>query len=162
MQPYPTSGQMPEPQSQQPAPNSVQTAVKLMYAGAALSLLGLILGLATVGSLKADIHKASPKLTPTQVHSAEIVSIALVVVVGVVAIGLWLWMARASLSGRNYARITGTVLFGIYTLLLLSSLRRPGFALDLIFSVLQWLAGLGAVIMLWRRQSGEFFSPRTP
>jgi hypothetical protein len=85
-----------------------------------------------------------------------------VVVVGVVAIGLWLWMARASLSGRNYARITGTVLFGIYTLLLLSSLRRPGFALDLIFSVLQWLAGLGAVILLWRRQSGEFFSPRTP
>jgi Ca2+/H+ antiporter len=162
MQPYPTSGQMPEPQPQQPAPNPVQTAVKLMYAGAALSLIGLILGLATVGSLKGDIEKANRKLTPTQVHSAEVVSIVLVIVVGVIAIGLWLWMARASLKGRNWARITGTVLFAIFTLLLLTTLRRPGDAIGLVFSALEWLAGLGAVILLWRRESGEFFSPRTP
>jgi hypothetical protein len=152
---------MPEPQSRPPAPNSVQTAVKLMYAGAALSLLGLILGLATVGSLRNDIHKASPKLTPSQVHSAEVVSIVLVVVVGVIAIGLWLWMARASLKGRNYARITGLVLFIIFTLLLLTTLRRPGNAIGLVFSGLEWLAGLGAVIMLWRVESKEFFTPRT-
>jgi hypothetical protein len=161
MQPYPTSGQMPEPQPLPEAPNPVQTAVKLMYAGAALSVIGLILGLATVGSLKNNIHKADPKLTSSQVHSAEIVSIALVVVVSVLAIGLWLWMARASLKGRNYARITGTVLFAIYTLLLLTTLRRPGNGIGLIFSGLQWLAGLGAVILLWRRESSAFFSPRS-
>lgn len=36
-QPYPTSGQMPEREERPPAPKSVQTAVKLMYAGAAIS-----------------------------------------------------------------------------------------------------------------------------
>jgi hypothetical protein len=161
MQPYPTSGQVPEPAQRPSAPNSVRTAVNLMYAGAALSVVGLIVGLASIGSLRSAIKKADPKFTSSQVHTAEVASVVLLVLVGVIAIGLWLWMARASLSGRNYARITGTVLFGIYTLLLLSSLRRPDAGVGLIFDAVEWLAGLGAVIMLWRRESSAYFSPRT-
>jgi hypothetical protein len=83
-----------------------------------------------------------------------------VVIEAVIAIGLWLWMARANAAGRNYARITGTVLFVVYTLFLLLDLRRPSVGIGLIFAALVWLAGLGAVIMLWRRESSEYFSPR--
>jgi len=159
-QPYPTSGQAPEPQQRPPAPNSVQTAVKLMYAGAALTVINLIVNLAVIGGLKSAILKKFPHYTTAQVHSAEVFFVALTVIETVIAIVLWLWMARASAAGRNYARITGTVLFVVYTLFLLSSLRRPSVSIGLIVGVLVWLAGLGAVIQLWRRESSEYFTPR--
>lgn len=159
-QPYPTSGQMPEPQQRPAAPNSVQTAVKLMYAGAALSLIELVVSLVTVASLKSAILKRFPHYTSSQVHSAEVAIVAGVVIEAVIAIGLWIWMARANAAGHNYARITGTVLFVVYTLFLLIDLRRPSVGVGLVFAALVWLAGLGAVIMLWRRESSEYFTPR--
>jgi hypothetical protein len=159
-QSYPTSGQTPEPQQRPAAPNPVQTAVKLMYAGAALSLIELVVSLVTISSLKSAILKKFPHYTTAQVHSAEVAIVVGVVIEAVIAIGLWLWMARANAAGRNYARITGTVLFVVYTLFLLLDLRRPSVGIGLIFAALVWLAGLGAVIMLWRRESSEYFSPR--
>jgi hypothetical protein len=158
-QPYPTSGQSQEPLQRPPAPNSVQTAVKLMYAGAVLSLIELIVGLATIGSVRRALIKAYPHYTSSQIHRLEVADIAIAVIVGVIAIGLWLWMARASAGGHNYARITGTVFFGLNTLFLLIGLARPHVGLGLAFNILVWLAGLGAVVMLWRRESGAYFNP---
>jgi hypothetical protein len=160
-QSYPTSGQSQQPQQRPPAPNSVQTAVKLMYAGAVLSLIELIVGLATIGAVRRAIVKAYPHYTSAQVHRLEVADIAIAVIVGLIGIGLWLWMARASAGGHNYARITGTVLFGLNTLFLFIGLARPHVGLGLVFNILVWLVGLGAVIMLWRRESGEFFKPAT-
>lgn len=156
-QPSPSSGQAPAPQ-RPPMPNSVQTAVRLMYAGAALSVIELIVGLTTIGSVKTAIQKAYPHYTASQVHSLEVASIVIGVLVGLISVGLWLWMARANAAGRNYARITGTVFFGLSTLFLLLSLRSPHASLGLIFNLLVWLAGLGAVIMLWRSESAPWFS----
>lgn len=158
-QQYPSSGQMPEPQ-RPPAPNSVQTAVKLMYAGAALSFIELVVNLTAIGSVKTAIHKSFPHYTSTQVHAAEVSYVVVVVLSSVIAIGLWLWMARANAAGRNYARITGTVFFGLNTLFFLLSLARPHASVGLVFSLLVWLVGLGAVIMLWRKESGPYFTPR--
>jgi ABC-type glucose/galactose transport system permease subunit len=157
-QSYPETGQPPEPQ-RPPAPSSVQTAVKLMYAGAALSLIELIVGLITIGSVRSAIRKAFPNYTSSQLHAAEVTSVVVGVVVGLIAIGLWVWMARANAAGHNYARITGTVFFGLNTLFLLLSLARPHASIGLIFNILVWLAGLGAVIMLWRKESGPYFKP---
>ena len=52
---YPSTaggGQVPEPAQRPAPPTSVQTAVRLMYAGAVISAISFILGLATIGSLK--------------------------------------------------------------------------------------------------------------
>jgi hypothetical protein len=114
--------------------------------------------LATAGSLKANIIKHYPHYTPSQVHAVEVAFIVGAVVQAIVAIGLWLWMARASTAGRNYARITGTVLFGLFTLIILLSLRSPQVGVGLVLYVLVWLAGLGAVIMFWRSESAPWFS----
>ncbi len=79
-QPYPTSGGDQLPQQRPPAPPSIQTAVKLMYAGAALSAVGFIVGLATIGSLRQDIINASTKkLTASQLHAAEVFGVTTVV-----------------------------------------------------------------------------------
>jgi hypothetical protein len=129
-----------------------------MYVGASLSVIELIVGLATISSVKSAIKRAYPNYTPSQVHSLEVASIGIGVLVGLISIALWLWMARASAAGHNYARITGSVFFGLNTLFLLLSLARPHAGLGLVFNVLVWLAGLGAVIMLWRSESAPWFS----
>jgi hypothetical protein len=160
-QPYPTSGgQPPEPQ-RPPVPNSVQNAVKLMYAGAGLTAVELIVYLATIGSLRNAIHKAFPTYSAARVHQVEVSSIVFTIVILLIAIGLWIWMARASAAGRNYARIVGSVFFGLNTLNVLLQLARPHASVALIVILLVWLAGLGAVIMLWRKESGAYFSQRT-
>ena len=160
-QPYPSTpeGSLPEP-SRAEQPPSVRNAVRLMYAGAALSAVVVIVTLLSIASLKGAILTKYPHYTSTQVHNAEVAAVVTSIIGGVIAIGLWLWMARANAAGRNYARITGTVLFVVYTLFLLLDLRRPSVGIGLVFSLLVWLAGLGAVIMLWRRESSDYFTPR--
>jgi hypothetical protein len=157
-QPYPTSAKPPEAPRPQEAPRSVQIAVKCMYAGAALSLLSLIVGLTTVGSIKSAIEKAYPKDTASQIHKIEVADIVIVVIIALIGIGLWIWMARANQAGHSYARITGTVFFGIDTLLMLANFARPNASLGLVFSILVWLAGLGATLFLWRQDSNPWFA----
>jgi len=158
-QPYPPAGQPAGPQ-QPPAPAPVLAAVKLMYVGAAISTVSLIVSLASIGGTKDAIRKARPSLTATQVNQLNTFIIALAVVSGVIGVGLWLWMARANGQGKNWARILSTVLFGLATLDLFGVLSQPKTLLGLVFPVLIWLVGLGAVVLLWRGESTEFFKPR--
>jgi hypothetical protein len=138
-------------------PTSVQNAVRLMYAGAALSALGLILSLVAIGSLRADIIARDHSLTSSQVHAAEVIAISFAVIIGLIGIGLWVWMAQANKRGKNWARILASVLFGLDTVLLLVSLAQPHAIEGLLLSLLTWLAGLGAIFFLWQRPSSEFF-----
>jgi hypothetical protein len=159
-QPYPTSGSEQLPQQQRPAaPPSISNAVKLMYVGAGLSALEFIVGLATVGSLKQAIIKASTKhLTATQLHTAQVVGVATIVILGLIGIGLWIWMARANGAGKSWARNVAGVLFALNTLGLLSAVARPNAIGTKIFDILGWLVGLGVTIFLWRRESSEYYA----
>ncbi|HSR82605.1 MAG TPA: hypothetical protein VLM11_00305 [Streptosporangiaceae bacterium] len=159
-QPYPTGGfdQLPQQGPATPPP-SVRTAVKLMYAGAGVSALSFIIGLITIGSLRQAIIRASNKpLTNNQLHTAEAVGIAFIVLLGLIGVGLWLWMAWANGRGRNWARIVAAVLFGLNTLGLLSVVARPSAAGTKIFDIVGWLIGLGATIFLWRKDSSQYFT----
>ncbi|HLI40819.1 MAG TPA: hypothetical protein VKV35_04160 [Streptosporangiaceae bacterium] len=158
-QPYPSAGDAVQPQRPEPPP-PVTRAVQLMYAGAAVSTVSLIISLADIGGTKAAIKKARPSLTATQVNQLNTLIITLAVVSGVIGIALWLWMARANGQGRNWARILSTVLFGLATLDLIGVLNEPKTALGLVFPLLTWLIGAGAVFLLWRPASGAFFKPQ--
>jgi cytochrome bd-type quinol oxidase subunit 2 len=157
-QPYPSTDKPVEP-DRPPAPQSVLSAVKLMYAGAAVSAVSLIVSLVSIGGTKDAIKKARPSLTAAQVNQLNAFIIALAVVSGVIGVALWLWMARKNDQGKNWARILSTVLFGLATLDLFGVFSQPKTVLGLVFPVLTWLIGLGAVILLWRRESTEFFKP---
>jgi len=158
-QPYPSSGKPVEPE-RPPAPASVLNAVKLMYTGAAVSTVSLVNSLADIGGTKDAIRKARPSLTATQVNQLNTFIITLAIVSGVLGIALWLWMARANSQGRNWARIVSTVLFVLATLDLFGVLSQPKTLLGLVFPVLTWLIGAGAVFLLWRGESSAFFKPR--
>lgn len=164
-EPYPSSGQLVEP-LRSPAPAPVLTAVKLMYAGAAVSAVELIIGLALI---IVDIKAAARgrflgrSLTAPQMRP---LIITVWIVFSLVVIALWLWIARANGQGRNWARILSTVLFGLATL----QLRHPqpqgspaGFGATVLYYggtalfVAAWLIGAAAVWLLWRPASSAFF-----
>ena len=69
-------------------------------------------------------------------------------------------MAWANNQGKNWARILSTVLFGLATLDLVGVFSEPKTLLGLLFPVLTWLVGLGAVFLLWRPDSSAFFKPQ--
>jgi len=161
-QQYPTSGYDQVPQPRPEAPPSIRTAVKLMYAGAALSALSFIIGVATVGSLRQAIIKASrTPLTAAQVHAAEVVGVVVIVIFGLIGVGLWVWMAWANGRGRSWARVVAAVLFGLNTLGLLSVVIRPNAVGSKILDVVVWLVGLAATIYLWRPDSTQYYNSQS-
>jgi len=157
VQPYPSSGKPLTEAERTPAPPPVLNAVKLMYAGAAVSTVSLIISLVDISGTKAAIRKARPNLTATQVSQLNTFIIGLAIVSGLVGIALWLWMARANGQGKNWARIVSSVLFGLATLDLIGVFSQPKTILGLVFPVLTWLVGAGAIWLLWRPESTAYF-----
>jgi hypothetical protein len=151
----------PYPSSAAAAPPSVVNAVRLMYAGAAVSALSLILSVATIGSLRTSLRKANPKLTAAQLHTLQTGFVVALVVAGLIGIGLWVLMALMNKAGKSWARIFASVLFALNTILLLLSFVQAGTSAASLAGILTWLIGLGAVILLWQRASSEYFTAQS-
>jgi hypothetical protein len=132
----------------------MRKAIGLMYAGAAYALVEAI-GVIVVAS--AIISKRPVQATAGQVTVGGVV--ALTVVLSVIEIALWLGIARACRAGRSWARVAGTVLFGLHTLGFLGVLVNPhsGLGPTKVLTTLSWLIACGAVVFLWQRPSSAFF-----
>ena len=157
-----------------PVPASVRNAVRLMYLGAAVSLITVIVDLATesitksamLSALKTGARQSGIALpTGSQFNSGFYATLALVSVLGLIGVGLWIFVARGSGNGRDWARVTGSVLFGLDTLALLIGppdlgIRGPEATVTRIFVGVVWLIGLTAVVFLWRKDSSAFFKAR--
>jgi hypothetical protein len=146
---------------------TVQAAVRLMYAGAAVSAAGLIIGLALI---IADIQVAARgQFLGHSLTAHKPLVITVWIVLGLAGVSMWLWMARANGQGRNWARILSTVLFVLATLELGGAFTRPvsreAYGVTVLYDgsivlfVAGWLAGGAAVWLLWRQASDAFFKP---
>jgi asparagine N-glycosylation enzyme membrane subunit Stt3 len=137
-------------------PRQVRTAALLMYAGAVLGAIGpLYYGLTTSPSTAPQSwHGGNPA---SSAYAAGFISGA--VLFAAVVAGLWLWMAWKVRRGRNWARIVSAVLFGLDALLLLARLVSNPASVVTLSWALSWLAGLGAIILLFRRSASAFFAP---
>ena len=111
---------------------TVRAAVKLTYAGAAVSTVNLILFLALIGDVKAYHAILGHHLTAAQLSQASAPFITTVILWALVPIAVWLCMARACGRGRNWARIVSTVLFGAATLDLTGPFGPPGIRVSLV------------------------------
>jgi hypothetical protein len=134
----------------------VKIAVWLMYAGAALSGVTLILGLATSGAYRAALHQANPKWDAALLTQRTHDYLLFVGVSGALYIGLWLIMARTNLAGRSWARMAASVLCALDTLALIQLLRTPSSLLSKILVIPTWLVGVGAIAALWQRASSAY------
>jgi hypothetical protein len=170
-QPYPTGGSSNQMAAGErpPQPSTVRNAVRLMWVGAALSLIGVIIALAFTSKIKNAVTKSlitnnatlrregKKVLTTADIHSAANEYVILLAVVGVIGVLLWLWMAWANNRGSNWARIVASVLFALNTIFFILDLRRAG--ISIIAILLEWLVGLAAIILLWRRETTAFMTP---
>ncbi|HTA00710.1 MAG TPA: hypothetical protein VK802_10045 [Streptosporangiaceae bacterium] len=145
-----------EPEHVRP-PRAVLSAVRLMYAGAALEVLAIIVAVLTIGSLRSAIFRAHPDYTTAQLHTAEAARTLPLIVGAAITIGLWLWMAWANRSGRSWARAISAGFFGINTVDLLISFSLAHGTATLIMALLIWLVGLAAIALIFSKGSGPFY-----
>ncbi len=139
-------------------PPPVRTAVKLMWAGAALALLGVLLVPLQTDAIRDQVAEQSPGLDIDAVVSA---GIAVAVVVGLISVGLWVLMAVMNRKGKVWARITATVLAGLNIVFTLASISgatgtAPP-ALALVISVVSLILAGVIVYLLWQRPASEWF-----
>jgi hypothetical protein len=152
-------------------PDTVQWAVKLMLAGAAVSTVYLVFALIVTASIKGDLVRwnatqtKAKQLTASQLNSLATYYIVSTIIVGLIAIGLWLWMARMNTRGRKWARIVATVLFALWSYYTYVSIGESHGAATLITStvivLVTWLIGLASLFLLWRPASSAFYSEQT-
>jgi hypothetical protein len=164
-QPFPGGAESPEPALAAAAvPPSLTRAARVMYVGAAASVIGIIVDLTTYSSLQNALAKRKRKngqlLTHAQVLDLAHVEVVVLVVVGLIAAGLWIWLARSCLAGKSWARIVSTVLFAISTIGVFVSIG--GGALTAgnatrIYGFVVWIIGLVAIVLLWQRASSDYF-----
>jgi hypothetical protein len=162
-QAYPGGAQSPVPApSPTSAPLTVSRAAQVMYVGVAASLVGVVIDLLMRHTIRTAIVQNSTKLTPSQVSNGYHAELVLLIVFGLIGAGLWFWMARSCLAGKNWARIASTVFFGIDTVaLLLNATAAPGGGLTRLYGIVVWAIGLTAIVLLWRRSSSAYFhAPR--
>jgi hypothetical protein len=139
-----------------PRPPSVATAVKLMYTGAALTVVNVIVSIGRIASLTSVLVTRSG-YTASQAHSIAIRDIVPNSIGGLMAAGVWLWMARETAAGRSWARTLAAVLFGFFTLGTVLILWTQGIG-GIILGLLNWLVALAATICLWRRDASQYFT----
>ena len=160
-QPYPGGTQLPEP-SRPTVPQSVARAVQIMYVGAVVSLIGIVVDLTTLSSTKSKIQSQHHDWTVTQVNNAEHVAIGIFIVSGLLGAALWVWMAQSNKAGKSWARIVATVLFAIDTLNVAAGAATPGGGATRLYGLVIWLIGLAAIILLWLRTSSDYFRSASP
>ncbi len=159
--------------AKRPLPPTVRRAVPYMRTGSALTLaIGIVLAALTVQTFRNRVaDSGAPGTDSAAYQQGAVVGYIIGFVVWYLAVaGLWLWMAQANKAGKNWARITGSVLFGIYCLItfftlvigLLAAGQGSGIAmLALAATVLTWIIGLFTVILLWGAKSAQHFAPAT-
>jgi hypothetical protein len=141
-------------------PTSLLAAVKLMYVGAGLSLLGMFFALATRSQLRDQMLEEDPEQTAAELDRAVNMASAVSVVIGLIAVGLWLWMAQANGRGEAWARIVATVLFGLNIVLTAYNFAQTtgfGVVINITSIVLS-----GAILwLLYRKDANAYYAART-
>jgi hypothetical protein len=139
-----------------PPPGTVRTAVRLMYAGAGLSAVDLIITLTTVGKARSLLRAAHPGWSAARLTTTVHSEVAYFVVTWLLTIGLWIVMARTNQAGRGWARIVATILFVVSTLNFAVSVSQPTSAIYKVVLIPMWLVGAAAAVLLWRPATSEY------
>jgi len=150
-------------------PPSLRYAVYLMYVGAAVALVGEITAVSLSGGIKTEIFNRERTTSHEvgayfnnypQLHGLATGSYLLLVVAGLISVLLWVWMAWANHRANGWARIAASVLFAFMTVeAAISRGESPVPPVAVVFIVAEWVVGLGAIVLLWRRETTAYIGP---
>ncbi len=140
-----------------PRPASVETAVKLIWANIALSLLGAVVTFAMLDTLvDQQLDGAASGVDADALRSGFIVGAA----VGLaISVALFAMLAHFIGKGANWARLTYTVLSVLGFLLSLVGLGNQP-VLFLLLSALSLALTVWALLLLWKQESSAWFTAR--
>jgi hypothetical protein len=140
-----------------------RSAIGAMYTGLGLTVVALIVPYvdhATANVLAGHIRAGYPAYTPARIDSAVTAYLVYLSVVGALGIIGWLWTIRAVKAGKRWARGAATAMFALGTgIAVIDLLVRDTSGDTGLPPLLGWagmlpcLAGLLAVMLLWRRSS---------
>jgi hypothetical protein len=141
------------------APASVKTAINLIWANVALSVVSFLITLFLLDSIVDQALSDANLAAGTDadvIRSGAIVGAVIGLVIGV---GITVLLVIFLRKGANWARIVYTVIaaLGIVTGLI-GIAGQP--ALLLVVSLVGLLLTIGAVVMLWKKESTAFFTGR--
>ena len=139
-------------------PRTVQNAVRLMYAGAVVTAIGVVISVIAVIADHHALRASHPHATAAQLHSLQNGYITLAILSGLLEIAAWLVMARANRAGVKWARIVASVLFALGTFNFTNTLLGTITIGNVTYSGVTWLIGLAAIVFLWQRASSEYFA----
>jgi hypothetical protein len=143
-------------------PGTVRAAVILMYAGAVLSAVDVVVTLTTVGKLKSLLHAARPNYSPSRLTATVHAEVAYFVITWLITIAFWLVMARTNQAGRAWARIFSTGLCVVSTLSFVGLISQPNALISKVILAPMWLAGVAAIILLWRAETTAYIRAMNP
>ncbi len=143
-------------------PAQVNLVVKLMYTGAGLGVVNIVLLPLQRNRLREQLAESST--TNVDVEALLAFSIGLGVVFGLVGVGLWIWLGTMIGRGANWARITATVLGAlsvVTTPLALvggAAFGTSSSPLSIGMGLISFVLGVTILILLWQPQSSVFFT----
>lgn len=156
-----------KPGSGRPAPLPLLRAARLMYAGAAATVVYAIFVVVAQLVTKNEVislYRSQAHGKPasvSQLNGQFVGGVVTESLLFLVIAGLWVAMARLNLSGRGWARIASSALFILWTLSTYGTIGETAadaiLIVNTILTLAIWAIGLGAVFLIWRPESGEFF-----
>ena len=140
-------------------PRPMINAMRLMYAGAALAVLGVVSAAATAAALRATVRQQYPAVGYGGLSAAATGALTATIVGGLISAVVWLALARRTRRGRPGVRVVSTILFVIDSLTVLST-RSHVFLTPptRIAGIAEWVAGLIVIVCLWDRRSGAYLA----
>ncbi|MGH3322115.1 MAG: hypothetical protein ACRDN9_18465 [Streptosporangiaceae bacterium] len=134
--------------SRPPMPEMTKWATNLLFVLDGVFVLTIIVAALTgIGSFG-----GVPSEAPASEQAGAVVGIVLV---AIILGGLFLWLAIMTRKGRNWARITSTVLLALGIISALSGLGGGG-PVALLY-LIQLLIEIAVLVLLWLRPSREYF-----
>ncbi|HSJ62162.1 MAG TPA: hypothetical protein VK895_13080 [Jiangellaceae bacterium] len=150
-----------QPPAKPEPPSSILTAVRLMYAGAALSLLWTVLQPTRRDTIRDAIDNPNGEITAEDLDSLVSLAIGFTVVIGLVTVGLWVLMARTNRDGKSWARVFATVLGAIAILAGMLGMLQADL-INMVMNLALVVLSVSILVLLYRRESTEYYKAMSP
>ena len=162
--PYGAAGQGQQAVMTEP-PKSVKTAVNLIWARIALTLVSILVTFVMLDTLVEEALASQP--TVEGIDAADLESftrsfaIATMVVSLLISVGLAVLLLMFIKRGANWARIVFTVLTALGLLFGLFSFTQPQPGILVVINVVYMALGVAALWFLWQKDSNAWFARRS-
>jgi hypothetical protein len=141
-------------------PRDVRDAVRLMRAGAVLTLASVVIVLVTLGGVRSA---AAFDIAARQWPLVLLTQVGFWLVSGLAGAGVWLWLAWANGRGYGWARPAFMAFFGVLTVVPLFGLGGDALPYtwpDVIAAAVLWMAGLVAALLIFSETASPHYQRR--